>query len=191
MFRKYIFTMGMAILVVLAVGYTITSFASNRITDELIDSFEKGDIKSLQERIAWDDLKHSLAVLMKKEQELMRDKRTGFHIDEGYTVDEIVDYYVQPENIDLLFYFKNKRYAREDASAFIRDIDYAPILGSYVELGRPVKKAQAMDYYDLVTLRLYFGLDGFSYKLKEMQIPNIFLPKRTYQEPALEHFIKE
>lgn len=191
MFRKYIFTMGMAILVVLAVGYTITSFASNRITDELIDSFEKGDIKSLQERIAWDDLRHSLAVLMKKEQELMRGKRTGFHIDEGYTVDEIVDYYVQPENIDLLFYFKNKRYAREDASAFIRDIDYAPILGFYVELGRPVKKAQAMDYYDLVTLRLYFGLDGFSYKLKEMHIPNIFLPKRTYQEPALEHFIKE
>ena len=60
-----------------------------------------------------------------------------------------------------------------------------------MELGRPVKKAQAMDYYDLVTLRLYFGLDGFSYKLKEMHIPNIFLPKRTYQEPALEHFIKE
>lgn len=191
MFRKYIFIMILAIGVVLAFGYMITSFAQNRVTDELVQAFESGDIETLQERVDWESLRHSLIVSMKKEQELIHDKRRNFRADEGYKVEDIVDYYLQPENIDLLFYFKNRRYPRENARAFIRDTDYAPILGFYVELGRPVKDNRTMDYYDLVSPRLYFGLDGLTYKLKEMHVPNIFLPTRTYEESALDHFIRE
>ena len=187
MFKKLIFVL---ILLSPLVYYFYTTSRDAAIA-EMIGASENNDVAAMAQRFDWDTLRAQM-----KEDITAQKKAAASYGDlMGPTlgrVDEVVDYYVQPENIELAYYYHEQLFPEAPEDAFIYEITYQPPFGFGVLLGYPqhssVPGAENPILRERIKARFIFGLDGFTWKVQDIDTPLFMVPKKTYDRPALERF---
>lgn len=187
--------LGMANIAFL-LSWGVVSKAERNILPPVIAAFDAGDVTALEQRIAWDKLQD---FLRKDIEKRMRNAPNATEGEKSAAViADIVEYYVQPENLRLLLQYKNHLFAQHKTQNFISDIKWSPFLSFDMVLGYPVHEAdisadprtktpvQRLRSHIQVTAR--FTLVGGVWKITELHVPLHLIPRHTYTRPAIEHF---
>ena len=172
-----------------AVAYLYTHSRDAVIT-EFVRASQNNDVNAMASRIDFASVRASL------KEDLKHQKAPGLFSAPGGpaldSIDRVIDYYVQPENIAILYYYYDMTFEGVAETQFIRDKSFTPIFGFQITLGMPdtATKSDAMvsSMRDRLKTTLVFGLDGLTWKLKEMYIPAFMVPAHTYSQTALEVF---
>lgn len=167
-------------------GYTYTRDAT---IEGMIEASKKDDVQAFASYVDWDALRAFL------KQDLAAQKKTPVGASFGPEVskiDDVVDYYVLPENIAIAFYYHAEMFGNLPEENFILAKGYAPPFGFQVTVGYP--RAAAAEGPQLAAARerikatFVFGLDGLSWKIKEMHVPVFMVPRHVYSTPAVQVF---
>ena len=182
-----------AILLLLSIipaGAYFYSHSREAVIAEFIHASQTNNVNAMAERIDFASVRESL------KQDLKRQKAPGLFVAQGGpgldAIDRVVDYYVLPENIAILYYFYDMTFEGVAEAQFIREKGFEAPFGFQITLGMPAEgvKGDAMvsAVRDQVKARLVFGLDGLTWKLKEIYMPAFMVPAHTYSQTALEVF---
>ncbi len=187
MFRSVIIILTLSIISFWLIGYGIYKTTHGNVIQQVIFAFEDNDFETLEERVSWAALRSSLVREIREKELVQGDEVLK---DSSLNVNDLVSYYIQPENIDVLFYLKERHFPSSKYEDFVRDIGYAPLLGFYIELGAPKPKTHLTSYKDFLNMRLYFSLEGLTYKISALDIPKALIPQKIYDEPLLDYIVK-
>ena len=182
-----------AILLLLSIipaGAYFYSHSREAVIAEFVRASQNNDVNAMANRIDFVSVRASL------KEDLKRQKSPGLFVAQGGpaldSIDRVIDYYVQPENIAILYYYYDMTFEGIAETQFIREKGYTPLLGFQIVLGMPdtATKGDAMvsSMREQVKARLVFGLDGLTWKVKEIYMPAFMVPAHTYSQTALEVF---
>ncbi len=166
---------------------------TQRAMNEVIEAVKNRDLPALAERIDWDGLRAFLKedIADKKARLGQQGASIGPSADR---IDEIVDYYVQPENIALLYYYRDLWFRNIPEEAFIESRSYFPLFGYQMTLTYP-DGAGVPGGAELVAMmrgnlraRAVFRLDGLTWRIRELHVPIFLVPRQSYTAPALQYF---
>ena len=107
-------------------------------------------------------------------------------------VDAVVDYYAQPENLGLLFHYRDLLFPKLPEEAFIESTGFFPPYGFHVVIsypdGGPALGDMGALMKDRLKARAVFRLDGLTWKVSELHLPIFLVPRQSFSIPATEHF---
>jgi len=179
-------------IVIAPVSWFLGDYVRESVIEEMITASQNNDVAAMANRFAWDDLRVWL------KEDIAEAKRNlganGAML--GPTpskINEVVDYYVQPENIDIVYYYHDLLFPNLKEEDFIQSTGYYPPFGFYVTLGYPEEvttgnAALLPVMRDRIKARFVFGLDGLTWRVKQMHVPIFMVPKNTYPQPAVDRF---
>ncbi|MGM0422185.1 MAG: hypothetical protein ACQEQL_03700 [Pseudomonadota bacterium] len=161
------------------------------VVAEMIAASENEDVEAMAARFKWDELRVQLKENIRARKAALGSYGTSIGPAVSQ-IDDIVDYYVQPENIELAYYYHNELFPDVPENAFIREIAYAPPFGFSILMGFPTEVDTGLSVdpmlQDRLRARFIFRLDGLTWKVHEINIPIYIVPRRAYDRPALERF---
>ena len=178
-------------LLSLPIGYYIYSAGQKNIIRELKKASQENDLQTMSNRIAWEKLRKFTKADITKTKKALGNYGTtiGPHLSK---VDEVVDYYILPENLALLFHYHDKYFPDVTEDDFIHKIGYAPPFGFSVTLGYPenAKKGRGMNplLKERLKVKAVFRLSPFTWKMTELHVPVFMVPERTYSWPAVQYY---
>jgi hypothetical protein len=178
-------------LLVAPLGYAGLQYVQNKVLTEMIAASRKDDVAALAARVDWESLRAFVAEDLAAQKKFVGAQGATIGPAEA-EITKVVDYYLKPENIDILYYQHQKRLPQSREEDFIGGQGYAPPFGFQVTLVYP-KKAVTADpilsaIKDRIKVKFVFGLDGLTWKVKEMHVPLYLAPSQTYEVPAVKIF---
>lgn len=178
------------VLLSLPIGYFIYS-SKDRVITELITAAQNNDLSAMSARVNWEDTRS----FMKQDTANTKKALGGYGDNIGpdlSKIDEVIDYYIQPENIALLFHYRDRLFSDVTERDFIESISFAPPFGFHVKLAYPENAAKGRDMNallkDKLKARIVFRMDGLSWRVKEIHVPIFMMPKRGYSIPAPQYY---
>lgn len=177
-----------AVLLAFPVAYLFVLHGKSGVIEEITDITRRSDVDAAAALVDWEHLRGFL-----KEDIAGQKKKMGSYAASVGPAEEmigkIVDYYVLPENIDILFYYRELLFPQAEIHDFIHSEGFYPPFGFQVTLGYPKSLPARGDMSavlrDKMTARLVFRLDGFSWKLKEAHVPLFMVPKQIHEARAV------
>lgn len=171
--------------------YFLYNNSKDNVVQEMISASHAEDVSAMNERFHWEEIRATLKEKIKSQKRMLGNY--GGVIGPDITkVDEIVDYYAQPENIEIAYIYHDIIFPDVPEDAFIRDISFTPPFGFSILMGYPKNSPSARTIDPLLQERLQarfiFRLDGLTWKVHEIELPIFMVPTRTYGQPALQHF---
>ena len=182
------------LIVLIIIGptlYFIYDTSKDRVISELIEATVNKDQTTLSNRFNWDVVRQNTIDDLKSEKAALGNYGSAIGPPKS-KIDEIVNYYIQPQNIELAYYYHEKIFDDLDPNAFIRDISFKAPWGFSITLGYPIE-FEGKHHVDPVLkqqlkTRFVFRLDGMTWKIDTLEIPIFMIPHQTYSRPALEQF---
>jgi hypothetical protein len=177
-----------AILLVITVVSATLMYSQRAVTAELAEAVRRNDAAAFGARIEWNSLREFLKTDLDGKKKLPGAQNTGPAPDQ---IARVVDYYVQPENIDLLFYFREELFRDVPVEDFIYERGFSPPFGFSLTLGWPknIQKGEVPSVLlERMKVRIVFRLDGLTWKAEEMHVPLFMVPDHVYSEPAVKVF---
>mgnify|MGYP000386188141 CR=1 FL=1 len=178
-------------IVVFPSTYFLYHSSKDGAVEEIIAASQSDDVNAMAERFDWESVRQNLKDKITAQKRTMGNYGTLIGPDIS-KVDEIVDYYLKPENIEIAYIYHDILFPEVTEEQFIRNIAYAPPFGFSILMGYPkdAPSTQSVDplLQEELEARFIFRLDGLTWKVKEINIPIFMIPTRTYSQPALQHF---
>lgn len=168
-----------------ALGWFISKEA---VIDDLIEASRRADVAAFSDRVDWEGLRESVKTDLAKQKKMIGGDQMGPPAGE---IPRIADYYLQPENVDILFYYREELFPSVPEREFIHKISYAPPYGFTVTLGFPKSLATAempAVMRDRMKAWVTFRLDGLTWKARELSMPLFMVPRQVYSAPATQIF---
>jgi len=179
------------LLIIGPISWYFYDSSKDDVVAEMIAASQNEDVEAMAARFKWDDLQNQLKDDIKAKKAALGSYGTAIGPSVS-RVDDIVEYYVQPQHIELAYYYHNKLFPKVPESAFIREVAYAPPFGFSILLGYPteITTGPAIDpmLKDRLEARFVFRLDGLTWKVHEIKLPIYMVPRQVYDQPALERF---
>lgn len=187
MLRIFVFI----IIIAGPVVWYLYSSSKDDVIAEMIAASQNNDVSTMAERFHWEDIRAQLKTDIRARKNAMGSYGTMIGPDLN-KIDDVVDYYVQPENIEIAYYYHAELFPDTPESAFIQNISYVPPFGFSVLLGYPEQNSSTQKIDPVLSsrlqLRLIFRLDGLTWKVRKFEVPIFMVPRRTYGRPAIEYF---
>jgi hypothetical protein len=186
MLRIILASSAAALIAIAAIVYV---YSKGKVIDEMIDAAHRADVAAFSKRIDWAGAReYAKADLAKQKGGIGGDQMGPSKTD----IPRVVDYYMQPANLDIVFYLREELFPNIPEKDFIQSVSYAPPYGFTVTLGLPknvgVKGGgdipEAMR--DRVKAWATFRLEGLTWKLREFTVPLFIVPTHVYSTPAVE-----
>lgn len=181
---------------VLIFGYVVVYAAAvelskDRIVEELAQAARDQDMEAFQSRLDFGALRSFLKSDLKKKSKAVRGGSVKVPIGpEPDKVSELVDFYVQPERIGLLFGLKDKIFPDADPQDFVWDVSFYGPFAFAVTVGYPTKKGQQTLFSErMSTVTFVFKGHGWVWKAKEMHVPLFMVPIEQYDDAEIEKLL--
>jgi hypothetical protein len=178
---------GSSILALLLIAIGTFFYSKTVVIQEMIDAARLNDAQAIAARFDWPAVREYM-----KKTLVENKKATAMFGDVGppaAQIPAIVDYYMQPENIDIAFYLHQQLFPTVKEEDFIDSTGYVFPFGFRITLGVPQNLANANDIPQIMRDRLkvtfVFRLDGMTWKIKEMRVPLLMVPPTVYDVPAV------
>ena len=187
-------------LVYLGAGVVTVSMTQKTVLDDVLKQAGQRDFESLQGRINWIELRDNLKQGLKDQKQAM--ESLGFGNLQGgprlEDIDAVVDYYVQPANLRVLMGLKDRHFKTTEPDAFVHDTGLVSAWAWKATFGLPVKSVDREDILSKqqkklvsrarssLTVSLIFTLDGFKWRVTDMNVPLFLVPDRAYNRPLNE-----
>ncbi|HYD18705.1 MAG TPA: hypothetical protein VEF76_09520 [Patescibacteria group bacterium] len=161
--------------------YFLTIEAKSRVVEELIAASRRNDAAAFAARIDWDAVKNRL-------KDDLHDARKGGIFTANFGPSEaqivpVVEHYIRPENVPVVFYFRDKLFKGVPEEDFIESTGFAPPFGFFVTLAYPKTGPGAVSgdmraLRDRLQVRFVFRLSGMTWKVREMHVPLFMVPSQ-------------
>lgn len=166
-------------------------YASARsVPAEVIAAMEQGDVAGLAARVDFDALR---AFLKEDLRAKKNDKSPIGSLTAGAgpsmdKIDSVVDYYVQPENIPIIYAMRDSAARDIPVEKFVVSRGYVAPYGFSLTFGAPPEllKDGARAIADRYRVTVVFTLSGGAWKITEMRVPLYMVPQFTYSQPAVD-----
>lgn len=189
--RSLIFIAAAALLLALPAG--VLFFSQQKVEAEVVAAVNQADVAALAARVDFDKLR----VFLK--QDLQAKKADKSPIGSLYAnagpsagnIDKVVDYYVQPDNIAILYYLRESTFEQIPVERFIVGRGFSPLYGFSLTFGLPPEAVQdgaARAAAERFQVRVVFRLSGLTWKVSELHAPMFMVPKHVYNQPAVDIF---
>jgi hypothetical protein len=164
------FAMGMFLAVMgagtlLAAWLLVQDATKRAVITDIADATRQGNIHALNEKTDWTSVRNWLK----------QDLKQRAAAEQSAKVDQIVDYYVRPENLPSLLYYYNTSANHVKPEAFVRDARFSGITQITVEFAAPPQFDKPW-LEKLKPVRAVFELDGLDWKLKRIDAPDYLIP---------------
>lgn len=186
MFRIILASSAVALIAIAAIVYVVSK---GKVVDEMIDAAHRADVTAFSNRIDWAGVReYAKADLTKQKGGLGGDQMGPAKGD----IPRVVDYYMQPANLDVLFYLREELFPNIPEKDFIQSVSYSPPYGFTVTVGIPKNMGTVGggDVPEALRDRLRawatFRLDGLTWKVREFTVPLFIVPPHVYDTPAVE-----
>lgn len=184
MFR---FVLLAVVLLLLPAGYFAYTLSRDAVVEELIAATKRDDAAAVSARVDWEPLRASLKETLTEQQKFI-ESRGGRAAMQAQDISAVVDYYAQPENIDILFYQHDLLLPGVREEAFLESVSYAPLIRFKIVFGYP-KEAPSLGEVgallrDRLKVGVVFGLTFSGWKVKAMELPIFMCPTRIHSQPA-------
>ena len=186
MFRIIFAASALALIAIAAIVYV---FSKDKVIDEMMAAAHRADVTAFSSRIDWAGAReYAKADLAKQKGGIGGDQMGPSKGD----IPRVVDYYMQPANLDILFYLREQLFPDIPEKEFIQSVSYAPPYGFTVTLGIPKNMGvrDGGDVPEALRDRLKawatFRLDGLTWKLREFTVPLFLVPPHVYNTPAVD-----
>lgn len=169
-------------------------YSKDRIVENVLAMADRGDAAGIEALVDWEALCAQL-----KQSIALQKKHLGTyntHIGPADNmVAPVVDYYVQPGNLAVLFYLRDQFFAGVPAKSFLQSVGYYPPFGFHMTFGYPkgiAPRGEAVTalLQDRVKVRVIFQLTPFKWRLMALEVPIYLVPAQTYDQPLPEIFIQ-
>jgi hypothetical protein len=167
----FLVVMGAGIL--LAAWLLVQDATKRAVVADLADATRQGNIHALNEHTDWQSVRDWLKKDLKARPAAAQNDK----------VDNLVDYYVRPENLPNLLYFYNTIGGHVSPEAFVRDIRFSGITQITVEMAAPPQFDKPW-MNKLEPVRAVFELDGLEWKLKRITAPDYLIPASAPDKPG-------
>jgi hypothetical protein len=141
------------------------------VTDFAIAA-RQGNIYALNENTDWASVRDWM------KRDLKQRPRFATGITPVSKADELVEYYVRPENLPSLLYYYNTNARHMDPEAFVRDVRFSGITEITVEIAAPPQLDKPW-INQLEPVRAVFQLEGLGWKLKKLNAPDYLIPSEA------------
>jgi hypothetical protein len=169
----------LAVLMLLAIPLGAAKYYNEQyVQNTVADSARNYSIADIRERTDWDALRAWLKQDLRKRTHNYIAQSSGFNLDDQ-EISDLVDFYVQPVNLPLLFYYHTQRAADTDPGSFIRSTKMISPTRMQMELNYPVKDDSAEWKKNLPPLVAEFKFKEMSWKLTKLHTPLHLLPKKA------------
>lgn len=162
-------------------------YGKGKVVDELVAASQGNDAAAFAARVDWEGLRAFL------KEDLAAQKKSPIGASMGPDagrIGAIVDYFIQPENVGILYYWHDEVFKGIPERDFIHASGFAPPFGFYVTLALPdaalQENAQARAFRDRMKVRAVFRLDGLTWKVRELHVPLFMVPRHVYNVPAID-----
>lgn len=172
------------LLTILAVVFNMATRGT--AIDDLKEATRKADIEQFSKRINWEDTRaFTLADIISKKE------KQPHNIDIGPSLSraaEIVEFYIQNDNIALLYFFKDKLFPDLSEDRFIWDTGFYGLNGFYVTIGYPLGYIpegwqQEPPLSRVLRVQVLFELQGLSWRVVGLKVPLFMVPRKTFDIP--------
>ncbi len=170
-------------------------FGQRAVIHDFIQAAAQNDPAIIDRRVAWDDLRESLndrlPETLSATSGLLGGRTLGPSPDQ---VPAIVDYYVRPENLEILFYFRTLFFADVPPEDFIHSSFWVSPYRFHITAGYPQGHEVTSETgislpTNMMRVRMVFALRGMRWQMTEMHVPVFLIPRRTYDRPATAYFL--
>ncbi|MEZ0223804.1 MAG: hypothetical protein ACAH83_04560 [Alphaproteobacteria bacterium] len=183
MLRIILASSTVALIAIAAIVYV---FSKSKVVDEMIDAAHRADVAAFSSRIDWAGAREYAKADLAKQKGGIGGDQMGPAKTE---IPPVVDYYMQPANLDILFYLREELFPNIPEKDFIQSISYSPPYGFTVTVGLP-KTVGGGEIPEALRGRIKtwatFRLDGLTWKLREFTVPLFMVPPHVYDTPAFE-----
>ncbi len=192
-----IILIGIACVALYRGAHTLAAFtAKERIVEELVAAAKDEDRATVEDRVDWGSIRDFAKADLKRKSEAVRAGGQGVALGPHPSkIDEIVDFYVQPENIDLLFALRPKVFPKFETRDFVHRVSLRGLDGFEVTIGYP-KAPEGSDRFQqpvfseqLLAITFVFRLDGWTWRAKEMHVPLFMTPVNIFSDEDIERFL--
>ena len=131
MLRIILASSTVALIAIAAIVYV---FSKSKVVDEMIDAAHRADVAAFSSRIDWAGAREYAKADLAKQKGGIGGDQMGPAKTE---IPPVVDYYMQPANLDILFYLREELFPNIPEKDFIQSISYSPPYGFTVTVGLP------------------------------------------------------
>lgn len=176
----------------LPAGYYAYDSSQKAVIAEMVAAAQQSNVSAMAARVDWESLRSYLKTDIDDQKRFLGPRGAMVGPAQG-DIARVVDYYVQPQNIDILFYQRLRLFPGVAVEAFIERVIFAPPFGFKVTLIYP-KGAATSDpvmalMRDRVKVDIVYRLDKtLTWKIKEMGVPIYLVPRTVYPQPATQLF---
>lgn len=171
--------------------YYLYHSSTEDLVQELITASQKNDISAMADRFSWAETREATADDIKSKKRVLGSYGRSIGPPLG-KIDDIVEYYIRPENIKIAYDYHDRILKNIDEEEFIRSMGFVAPWGFEVTLGYPLNYEGELEIDPVLKEQLkatfVFRLDGLTWKVHEIQLPIFMVPHQTYQRPAVERF---
>jgi hypothetical protein len=186
MLRLILASCAVALITIAAIVYV---YSKGKVIDEMVDAAHRADVTAFSNRIDWAGAREYAKADLAKQKGGIGGDQMGPSKTE---IPRVVDYYMQPANLDILFYYREELFPNVPEKDFIQSVSYSPPYGFTVTVGIPKNMGvrgggevpEALR--DRLKAWATFRLDGFTWKLREFTVPLFIVPSTVYDTPAVE-----
>lgn len=158
-------------------------YGKDTVIAEMIAASRANDAAAFDGRVSWEAVRAFLKEDIARQKQAPQASAIG---PAAAKVGSIVDYYIRPENIPVLYHYHDTLFAHVREEDFIVSSGYVFPLGFDVTLAYPASNPLNLGMpklmHDRLRARFVFGLDGLTWKIREMHVPLMMVPS---QERAL------
>lgn len=169
----------LAILMLLAIPLGAAKYYNEQyVQNKVADSARNFSIADIRERTDWDSLRAWLKKDLNRRTQSYIAQSGGFNMTDQ-EIKNLVDFYVQPVNLPLLFYYHRQRAANTDPGSFIRSTKMISPIRMQMELNYPASEKTVAWKKNLPPLVAEFEFKEMSWKLTKLHTPLHLLPNRV------------
>jgi hypothetical protein len=177
------------LLLILALAAGLPFYGQNAVVKELIADVNRNDAAAFAARIDFPALREFLKadIAANKTGSGALGASVGPELPQ---IGPVVDYFVQPENVDVLFYQREIWFKDIQPEAFVVERGYALPYGFQVTLGLPKAGGPQTDdippeWRGRLKARVTFRLGLKGWHVTEMHIPLFMVPHQPMGAPAV------
>lgn len=170
---------------ILALGLVAQQTVKDRFINEVTRAVAQGQIHIFTKNTDWNHLRSELKADLKQ--------RATYNLSlpqNEAVLENVVDYYVRPENMpDLLHYYK-KHAAHLQIRDFIRRIYFSGLTEMTIEIAPPPQLDKPW-LNRQAPMRAVLRLQGTRWVLKELDAPDYLIPSRTPKAAVTKHVMRK
>jgi hypothetical protein len=167
------------ILVFDLIGFGVYKYSSEKVIDEMVAAVQADNAAAIGARTDWDGLKKQLKEDIAAQKKAYGQMGAAIGPNESQ-IPVIVDHYVNQQGIVTALYYRQQLFKDVPVRDFIDSTGFALPYGFQVTVAYPKSQAAANPAFaamrDRMKVKVVFGLDGFTWKIREMHVPLYMVP---------------